>query len=61
MKFLCQRDVSMYRTNYLGKFFEVIKEENAVLVGKETNLPLVSALDDAHSRSSGLKVGLAWH
>jgi hypothetical protein len=39
----------------------MIQEETIVVLGKETGLPVVSALDDMHRQSSSLKAGFAWH
>ena len=39
----------------------MIEEEKTILVGKETGLPIVSALDDVNWQSSSLKARLAWH
>jgi hypothetical protein len=39
----------------------MIEKESVVLVGKETGLPVVSALDDMHRQSSGLEAMPAWH
>jgi hypothetical protein len=39
----------------------MIQEETIVFLGKETGLPVVSALDNVHRQSSSLKAGLAWH
>jgi hypothetical protein len=45
----------------LSEFSEMIQEETIVVLGKEARLPVVSALDDVHRQSSGLKAWLAWH
>jgi hypothetical protein len=59
MKVIGHQHVSMQRTvKSLGEFSEMIQEETIVLRGKETGLPVVSALDDVYGQSSGLKGGL---
>ena len=62
MKVIRHQHIRVQRTmKTLGELGEVFEEEKIVLVGKETGLPVVSALDDVHRQSSDLEAGFARH